>query len=105
MSTKSNPILQSISKWMQRNFSDPGAVGLFFTLLFGFLFIEFFGGFFLPVIISIVIAYLLHSVVRLSVAVPAFISGYYYLYYISRPVYLRYIGFNAVVMETVYEFN
>jgi len=40
-----------------------------------------------------------------SVAVPAFISGYYYLYYISRPVYLRYIGFNAVVMETVYEFN
>lgn len=65
MPTKSNPILQSVSKWMQRNFSDPGAVSLFFTLLIGFLFIEFFGSFFLPVIISIVIAYLLHSVVRL----------------------------------------
>lgn len=65
MTTKKNPIIQSITAWMQRTFSDPGAVGLFFTLLFGFLFIEFFGHFFLPVIISVVLAYLLHSVVRL----------------------------------------
>jgi len=65
MTNKSNPILQSISQWMQRNFSDPGAVSLFFTLLFGFLFIQYFGRFFLPVIISIVLAYLLLSIVRL----------------------------------------
>lgn len=65
MPTKKNPILQSISKWTQRNFSDPGAVSLFFTLLFGFLFIEFFGNFFLPVLVSIVFAYLLQSVVEL----------------------------------------
>jgi len=65
MPTKNNPILSSISQWMQRNFSDPGAVSLFFTLLFGFLFIEYFGRFFLPVIISIVLAYLLLSVVRM----------------------------------------
>ncbi len=65
MSAKPNPLIQSFSKWMQRNFSDPGAVGLFFTLLFGFLFIEFFGGFFMPVIISVVLSYLLLSIVRL----------------------------------------
>jgi len=63
--SNNNPILQSVSHWFQRNFSNPGAVALFFTLLFGFLFIEFFGSFFLPVLVSIVIAYLLHSIVRL----------------------------------------
>lgn len=60
----SNPLLVSISDWFRRNFSDPAAVGLFFTVLFMFLFLEFFGHFFLPVLISIVLAYLLHSVVR-----------------------------------------
>lgn len=62
----SNPLLLSISTWFRRNFSDPGAVGLFFTALFFLLFLEFFGHFFLPVIISIVLAYLLQSVVRFS---------------------------------------
>lgn len=62
MTTK-NPLVLSFSRWMQRNFSSPGAIGLFFFLLFGFLFIEFFGGFFLPVIISVVLAYLLNSLV------------------------------------------
>ncbi len=61
----SNPLLQSISNWFRRNFSDPAAVGLFFTVLFLFLFIQFLGHFFLPVLISIVLAYLLLSVVRL----------------------------------------
>src|SRR5690606_29791862 len=60
-----NPILLSFSQWMQRTFSSPGAIGLFFFLLFGFLLIEFFGTFFLPVIISVVLAYLLHPIVRL----------------------------------------
>ncbi len=59
-----NPLLSSISTWFRRNFSDPAAVGLFFTVLFTLLFLEFFGHFFLPVLISIVLAYLLLSVVR-----------------------------------------
>lgn len=60
-----NPLLSSISDWFRRNFSDPAAVGLFFTVLFMLLFLEFFGHFFLPVLISIVLAYLLKSPVRL----------------------------------------
>lgn len=64
---QSNPLLQSISAWFRRNFSDPAAVGLFFTVLFMFLFLEFFGHFFMPVLISIVLAYLLLSVVRFLV--------------------------------------
>ncbi len=59
-----NPILQAISSWFSRNFSDPEALGLFFTLVFGFILIEFFGKYLLPVVISIVIAYLLASPVR-----------------------------------------
>src|SRR3990167_912698 len=61
----SNPLLESISDWFRRNFSDPGAVALFFTVLFVLLFLEFFGHFFMPVLISIVLAYLLLSIVRL----------------------------------------
>lgn len=60
----SNPLLLSISYWFRRNFSDPAAVGLFFTVLFTFLFLEFFGHFFMPVLISLVLAYLLLSFVR-----------------------------------------
>lgn len=59
-----NPLLQSISHWFRRNFSDPAAVGLFFTILFTLIFLECFGHFFMPVLISIVLAYLLLSVVR-----------------------------------------
>src|SRR3990167_8949104 len=59
-----NPLLLSISNWFHRNFSDPAAVGLFFTVILMLLFLEFFGHFFLPVLISIVLAYLLQSVVR-----------------------------------------
>ncbi len=62
--SESNPLLSSISDWFRRNFSDPAAVGLFFTALFVLLFLEFFGHFFMPVLISIVLAYLLQSVVR-----------------------------------------
>lgn len=59
-----NPLLVSISDWFRRNFSDPAAVGLFFTVVFLLLFLECFGHFFMPVLISIVLAYLLLSVVR-----------------------------------------
>lgn len=60
-----NPLLGSISSWFRRNFSDPAAAGLFFTIVFLFLFLEFFGHFFLPILISIVLAYLLLSVVHM----------------------------------------
>lgn len=59
-----NPILQGISNWFVKHFSDPEALALFFTLLFGFLLIEFFGQYLLPVAISVVIAYLFTSPVR-----------------------------------------
>ncbi|MFW0039246.1 MAG: AI-2E family transporter [Coxiella endosymbiont of Dermacentor silvarum] len=59
-----NPILRGISNWFVRHFSDPEALALFFTLVFGFLLIEFFGRFLLPIIISIVLAYLFSSPVR-----------------------------------------
>ena len=59
-----NPIVYSISGWFRRNFSEPAAVSLFLVLLFFFLFIEFFGNFFMPVFVSVVFAYLLASPVR-----------------------------------------
>lgn len=62
--SRGNPLLDSISHWFRRNFSDPAAIGLFFTIVFLLLFLEFFGHFFMPVLISIVLAYLLLSVVR-----------------------------------------
>src|SRR3990167_7711879 len=71
-----NPLLESISNWFRRNFSDPAAVGLFFTVMFVLLFLEFFGHFFLPVLISIVLAYLLLSIVRVldRVHIPHIVS-------------------------------
>lgn len=59
-----NPILQAVASWFKRNFSNPEALSLFFTLIGGFLLIKFFGEILLPVFISIVIAYLLASPVR-----------------------------------------
>lgn len=59
-----NPILQAISGWFKRNFSNPEALSLFFTLILGLVLIEFFGKVLLPVFISIVIAYLLLTPVR-----------------------------------------
>lgn len=62
--TSNNPILHVISNWFKRNFSDPEALALFFTLFIAVLLIEFFGKFLLPVIISIILAYLLNSPVK-----------------------------------------
>jgi putative permease len=56
-----NPILAVISNWMNRNFSNPAALGLFFTLLFLLLVIEFFGGILAPILVSIALAYLLQA--------------------------------------------
>ncbi|MCH9769606.1 MAG: AI-2E family transporter [Gammaproteobacteria bacterium] len=59
-----NPISQALSRWFKRNFSDPEALSLFMILVLGFLVLEFFGKILLPILISIVIAYLLASIVR-----------------------------------------
>jgi putative permease len=64
MLSNRNPILNSISDWFNRNFSDPSALGLFFTIVFLLLIIEFFGSLLEPVIVSIVIAYLLDALVK-----------------------------------------
>ncbi|MFW0079411.1 MAG: AI-2E family transporter, partial [Coxiella endosymbiont of Haemaphysalis qinghaiensis] len=45
MHNSKNSVLQGISNWFLCNFSDPEALALFFTLVFGFLLIEFFGKF------------------------------------------------------------
>ena len=59
-----NPILNSISSWFSRTFADPEAVSLFFTLVFGILFIELLGHILMPVLISVVLTYLLNSIVN-----------------------------------------
>jgi putative permease len=61
---KKSSMFQVVSNWFRRNFSDPEALGLFFFLLIMILLLEFFGNILMPVIISIVIAYLLNSVVK-----------------------------------------
>ena len=86
-----NPIILSISNWFHRNFSDPEAVSLFFMVLFGFLFFEFFGGFFAPITISIVIAYLLTTPVRylLKLKVPHVLAvTIVYVIFLSLVVFL-----------------
>ena len=60
-----NPIISAISHWFNHTFANPEALGLFFTVLFGFLMIEFFGGFLTPMIMSVIFAYLLVGPVRL----------------------------------------
>ncbi len=54
---------QTISNWFRRNFSDPEALGLFFFIITAFLLFEFFGNLLVPVLVSVVIAYLLNSLV------------------------------------------
>lgn len=60
-----NPIVIAISNWFRNTFAHPAAVSLFLAIVLGLLFIQFLGKLFLPVLISIVIAYLLASLVRL----------------------------------------
>src|SRR3990167_162803 len=60
-----NPFFQVVAQWFKRNFSDPEAIALVFTIAIAILLIELFSRFLVPVLISIVIAYLLTSVVHL----------------------------------------
>jgi putative permease len=60
-----NPLLQTIRSWMGRTFADPGATGLFFTIILCLLIVEFFGHILTPVLISIAIAYMLSGLIDL----------------------------------------
>ncbi len=59
-----NPIIESISSWFQRNFSNPDAIALTMTIIFAVIFLELFGTILMPVLVSIVLAYLLNAAVR-----------------------------------------
>ncbi len=63
MSTN-NPLFKEIGAWFGRTFSDPETISLFMVLLIGFLLIEFLSSILMPMIISIIFAYLLNSVVN-----------------------------------------
>lgn len=59
-----NPLVQSIGNWFKDNFSNPEAIGLTFTFIAIFLILEFFGKLLMPILVSIVIAYLLNAAVH-----------------------------------------
>ena len=93
---KNNPLLASISNWFTRTFSDPEAVGLFFTLVFGLLFFEFLGGFFMPVLISIALAYLLLPIVKAldRIKLPHILSVcLVYLFFLGAVIYILLVLF------------
>jgi putative permease len=99
--TSQNPLVRSFSNWLQRNFSAPGTVALFLTVVFSLVFIELFGHFFLPVLISIVLAYLLNSGVQMlvrwkcprclafSIVYLLFIGSFLYLIFGLLPALLK----------------
>lgn len=59
-----HPILQVMSHWFKRNFSDPGAVSLFFSLILIVVMFELFGHFMLPALLSGILAYLLFLLIH-----------------------------------------
>lgn len=52
-------MLEIIKHWYRQRFTDPGAVALFLSLLFGFVIVYFFGHILTPFFAAIVVAYLL----------------------------------------------
>lgn len=56
-----NPLINAVSDWCRRNFADPAAVSLFFSLVVLLLLFEFFGGILVPILVSIALASVLHS--------------------------------------------
>lgn len=52
-------MLEVIKYWYRQRFTDPGAVALFLSLLFGFVIVYFFGHILTPVFAAVVVAYLL----------------------------------------------
>ena len=63
--TEKNPIVRSITGWLSHTFADPESISLFMTLVIGVLLLEFFGNILMPVLVSVILAYLLNSVVKL----------------------------------------
>lgn len=61
---QNQPIIAIVNRWFRRNFSSPAAIALLFTIVVLFAFLFCFGGILLPVLISMVIAYILLPVVR-----------------------------------------
>lgn len=57
-------MVQILKKWYEKYFSDPQAVVLFLALLVGFAIVIYMGGMLLPVLASLVVAYLLDDVVE-----------------------------------------
>ncbi len=62
--TSLRSIFNITSNWIYRNFSDPDAIALLFTLVIGFILFKCFSQFLLPIITSVIIAYLLRSPVQ-----------------------------------------
>lgn len=52
-------MIEMVSRWYKRRFSDPHAASLVAILLFGFIIIYFFGHLIAPLLVAIVLAYLL----------------------------------------------
>jgi putative permease len=59
-----NPVIKLTSAWFRRNFSDPAAISLCLLLVFLLVAIEIFGRVLAPILISVGIAYLLHTLVH-----------------------------------------
>ena len=55
-------MLQTIRSWAGRTFADPGATGLFFTIVLVLLMIEFSGHLLTPILVSVAIAYMLSGI-------------------------------------------
>ena len=101
---KLQSMIQMFKEWMERYFSNPQFVILGLILLGGFVIIFLFGGMLIPVLASIVIAYLLEGMVgRLQAAklprMPAvmivfvlFLAGLFFLIIWLLPLLSRQIG-------------
>lgn len=84
-----NPLVQSVSNWFKDNFSNPEAIGLTFTFVVIFLILEFFGKLLMPILVSIVIAYLLNAAVyRLQRYKIPRIAAFFIVYFIFLGILL-----------------
>lgn len=103
-----NPILQSISQWFKRNFSDPEAISLFMVIVFSLILLELFGKILMPVLVSIVLAYLLVSPVRLLIkwrCPPKLAVFIVYILFIGFVVYLLLVLVPLLWRQTITLFN
>ena len=60
----STSIYQEVQAWFKRRFSHPEAVALLLTIVFGVLLLDLLGGYVLPALVSVVLAYLLMPLVQ-----------------------------------------